>query len=443
VNALRVVSGRLGRVVPPLLVAVLVLVVGAVVVLGKPAVRRVTAHFTAAVGIYPGSDVRMLGVKVGEITLVRPEGRTVRIEMAVEAKHKVPADAIAVIVPPSVVSDRYVQLAPTYRGGPRLRDGADIPITRTAAPLELDDIYRSLNDLNVALGPNGANADGALARLLKVGRENLQGQGGNLNTALRNYSKAVQTLSEGRQDLFSMIVNLQQFTTALAESDAQVRRFNVQMASVSEQLEAEKEELAAALRSLSIALGQVASFVRENRDVLVSNVEALTRITAILVKQKEALAQILDEAPLALSNLDLAYNPSSGTLDTRDNASAGADPALTVCAVLAAAGKLGVPSDLKTACGQLVNAIHSCDPSMVPAPLGPLLGKFPPLPVTCPGGSSSSSSSSSSSPAARSGAPAPSAPSAGAPAPKAALPGGDAGAADSTLGGVLKARRSG
>ncbi|HEX7744015.1 MAG TPA: MlaD family protein, partial [Micromonosporaceae bacterium] len=74
--------------------------------------RRVVAHFTKAVGVYPGSDVRVLGVRVGEVSSVTPQGRTVRVEMRYDPEVDVPADAQALIVPPSVVSDRYVQLAP-------------------------------------------------------------------------------------------------------------------------------------------------------------------------------------------------------------------------------------------------------------------------------------------------------------------------------------------
>ncbi len=303
---------------------VVLLIVSAVVFIrqwGNSPVR-VTAHFGAAVGVYEGSDVRVLGVPVGKITKVQPEGRTVRVEMEFDAKYDVPANAGAVVVPPSVVSDRYVQLTPAFTGGPRMRDGADIPVTRTATPVELDEIFRNVNDLNIALGPTGANDNGALSRLLKVGAENLDGEGEQINTTVRDFSTAVQTLSNNRQDLFGTISNLQQFTTALAKNDNQVRRFNKDLAAVAEQLVGEKDELAAALRNLSIALAQVAKFVRDNKNDLTKNVAGLADVTGVLVQQRAALAQFLDLAPLALDNLNLAYNPSSGTLDTRDNVGA-------------------------------------------------------------------------------------------------------------------------
>jgi phospholipid/cholesterol/gamma-HCH transport system substrate-binding protein len=312
----------------------LVAVAGIAVWRSRPAEHVLAASFTKAVGVYVGSDVRVLGVKIGHVVAVKPQGRTVRIEMRYDRNYDIPADAQAVIVPPSVVSDRYIQLTPAYTGGPKLADGAALGSDRTAVPLEIDDIYRSLDEFNKALGPNGANADGALSGLLATGRANLQGNGQNLHDTLDGLSKAMTTLADGRQDLFGSVANLQKFTTALAESDQQVRQFNSQLADVSEQLAGERDELAAALQSLAVALAQVTSFVRDNRDELKSNVDALADVTGTLVRQQRAIIDILDVTPLALSNLNLAYNSTSGTLDTRNNATGPYDPASFVCSLM-------------------------------------------------------------------------------------------------------------
>ncbi|MGI5243912.1 MCE family protein [Dactylosporangium sp. CA-139066] len=302
---------------------------------GGPPPRRLVAHFTRTVGIHPGSSVRVLGVRVGEVVAVTPQGSTVRVDMRYDAGWPLPAGAQALIVPPSVVSDRYVQLTPAYTGGPTLADGADLPVERTAVPLEIDDIYRALDDFNRALGPGGANADGALTDLVAAGKANLEGNGDDLHAALAGLDRAFATVADGRQDLFGTLVNLQAFTTALARSDAQVRLFNQRLADVAGQLAGERDDLAAALHGLATALSQVTGFIRDNRDALKSNVDALADVTGILVRQQKAIIEILDVAPLAVSNLHLAYNARSGTLDTRDNALGPYDAATYVCAALA------------------------------------------------------------------------------------------------------------
>jgi phospholipid/cholesterol/gamma-HCH transport system substrate-binding protein len=316
-------------------------VVAALVVLLWPGggQRTVRAEFVRAVGLYEGSDVRILGVKVGEVTDVSPHGDRVEVEMTYDDEYKVPADAKAVVVAPSVVSDRYVQLTPVYEGGPALADRARIGLERTAVPVELDRIFSSLDDLNVALGPEGANEGGALSRLLAVGADNLDGEGRNINRTVRDFSRAISTLSDGRDDLFGTVQNLQVFTTALARSDDQVKAFNTDLASVADQLAAEREELALSLKNLAVALSEVAAFVKDNRATLSKDIEGLADITGTLAKQKDALTEVLEAGPVALSNLQLAFNPSSGTLDTRNNESQLDDPALYLCSLLTGLGE--------------------------------------------------------------------------------------------------------
>src|SRR2546430_8151281 len=241
---------------------------------------------------------------------------------------------MAAIIPPSVVSDRYVQLLPAYAGGPTLPDGADLPVQRTAVPLELDEIYRALDDFTKALGPGGANRNGALSNLVATGAANLKGNGQNLATTLDGLARTLGTLADGKDDLFGSVADLQKFVTALAESDQQVRLFNQQLATTAEQLAGESDDLAAALRNLATALADITGFVRDNREQLKSNVDGLTEVTGILVRQQQAIINVLNVAPLALSNLNLAYNARSGTLDTRDDAMGPYDPASYVCSLI-------------------------------------------------------------------------------------------------------------
>lgn len=91
---------------------------------------RITAWFDRAVGIYAGSDLRVLGVRVGEVESVEPQGTRVRVRLRLDEGVRVPADARALVVAPSIVADRYVQLTPAYRTGPALADGAELQIGR-------------------------------------------------------------------------------------------------------------------------------------------------------------------------------------------------------------------------------------------------------------------------------------------------------------------------
>jgi phospholipid/cholesterol/gamma-HCH transport system substrate-binding protein len=347
--------------------------------------RRVTAVFGAAVGVYPGSDVRVLGVRVGTIDEVEPQGQTVRVVMSLDRSVKVPADAQAVVVAPSVVSDRYVQLAPAYTGGATMGENATIPRERTATPVELDELYASLNDLTTALGPNGANKDGALSDLLDSAATNLHGNGQVLGDTIKQLGDATRTLSGSKDDLFGTVDNLSKFTGMLAANDGQVRDLNRQLAEVAGFLADERENLGGALSELATALGQVQGFIQDNRAVLKSNVDKLAGITQVLVDQRASLAEALDVGPLALGNLQNAYNAASGTLDTRaDLNELNQPPIVLVCKIVQGIEPGRVPGALAETCRQLEPVLSGAVPLKTPAEVVSDLtqGKLPlPLPL--------------------------------------------------------------
>jgi phospholipid/cholesterol/gamma-HCH transport system substrate-binding protein len=281
--------------------------------------RHLTAYFSAAVGIYPGSDVRILGVAVGSVDSVVPQGERVRVEMSVDGDVPLSAGATALVVTPSLVSDRYVQLAPVYTDGPRLPEGAVIPVDRTAVPVELDELFTSLDRLTVALGPDGANSDGALDELLNSTATALDGNGKRLGDLVRELGKAAHTLSGSQEDLFGTVDSLQKFTTMLAANDQQLRTFDDQLGTVSEFLAGERQDFAAALAELSTALGTVQRFIQDNRARIRSNVDKLAGTTRLLVEQRASLEEALARAPKALTDLLGAYDPTHGSIDVRAN----------------------------------------------------------------------------------------------------------------------------
>ena len=308
-------------------------------IFGGSSTKHFSADFDRAIGVYVHSDVRVLGVRIGEVTKITPAGTKVHLDMTYDASYKIPKDAKAVLLAPSIVSDRYVQLTPVYTSGDTLPDRTNLGLDRTTQPIELDEIYQNLDTLNQSLGPDGANKSGALADLLKVSAENLKGNGAALNGTLTGLSQAVKTLADSRSNLFATITNLQDFTTTIGQNDAIVRAFNGDLAQVAAQLNNERGDLATAIKQLSVALGEVASFVTQNKDNLTYNVTNLASVTKVLVNQKRALREFLDTAPTALSNLQLAYNAKSGTLDTRDNSGSQGGALGVLCNLLAVAGQ--------------------------------------------------------------------------------------------------------
>ncbi|WP_392674115.1 MCE family protein [Streptomyces sp. LN785] len=288
-----------------------------VMALDEEGTTTVTAYFDQATGVYAGSDLRILGVKVGTVESVEPRGKEVGVVLRVDKGVKVPRDVHAVVVAPSLVADRYIQLAPAYDGGAVLEDGAELPASDNATPVEVDQLYASITELADALGPDGADADGAFAALLDTGAKNLDGNGKAIGDSVAQFGKATKTLDKSSGNLFDTLSYLQTFTTMLKENDGDVRAAEEQLNSVTGFLADDKKNLGAALKELGTALGQVKTFIKDNRGALKKNVDALVPLTRILVDRRASLAESLDTLPLAAGNVLNAYDPTNRTLNGR------------------------------------------------------------------------------------------------------------------------------
>ena len=323
----------------------LALVVAAAVMLtGRDGTRYLTVDFKQANSLYKGSDVKVLGVPIGRVESLTPKGDVVRVKISYEGKYKLPNEVKAAIVSPSIVGDRFVQLAPAYNGGAVLADNASLDIARSAVPLELDQIYNSLNEFSVALGPDGANKNGSLSRFIDNSAKSLDGQGAQLHETIKNFSKLSQTLSNNKDALFGSLDEVETFVAMLKKNDSSVRAFNDSTAKVSTVLEGERGDLAATLKALGLALNDVHSLIKNNRTALRGDINDLTSLSQTLANNQKSLDEAITSAPTALSNVAFTYNKKYGTLDTRGNlfetVTAGMkDPKGVLCALLGESGK--------------------------------------------------------------------------------------------------------
>ncbi|MGH3451750.1 MAG: MCE family protein [Haloechinothrix sp.] len=345
---------------------------------------HLTAYFDRAVGLYADSSVRVLGIEVGKIDKVQPQGAVVRVDFTVEPGIEVPRNVGAVVIAPSLVSDRYVQLTPAYESGETIESGGVIPRDRTATPIELDDLFASLNDLATTLGPDGANAEGALSGALGTIADNLDGNGKNLNKTVSRLAELSRTFEASKGDLFGTVQNLASFTAMLEKSDRQMNELFDRVADVTGFLAAESGDVDAALSSLATALADVDGFVDDNNELLSSNVEKLAGITKVLVDQRAALAEVLDAGPTGLNNFINAYDAASGTVATRGNFNELTfAPVVTLCRLLNATTPAEVPSAVADTCEELApvldGALKLPSPSQIVSSFSK--GEPPPLPL--------------------------------------------------------------
>jgi phospholipid/cholesterol/gamma-HCH transport system substrate-binding protein len=292
---------------------VLAFVVGGIVavVTGGTAPTIITARFATAPGLYVDNFVDVLGMPVGKVTSVKPGPAYVTVTMQIPASVPIPARAQALIMAPEVVNDRYVQLTPAYSGGPRLGDHAVIPLTRTAVPISVDGIVDSLDDLAKALGPNGANAHGALSAFVASSAHAFGGDGSALHSTLTSLGSALGALSSKSPQLTSLFDNLGNLSDVASQYTATYQAFANNLASVSTELASDDSDIGAALANLQKALGALASFATTNASALGASVTNLDAFAGAVAAKQHQLAQVYAALPKALDNLTQAIDQNA------------------------------------------------------------------------------------------------------------------------------------
>ncbi len=219
--------------------------------------------------------------------------------------------------------------------------GAKLTDRRTSTPLELDEIYQSIDDLTVALGPDGANSNGALTNLLDSTAENFAGQGEQFHRTIKNLGRFTGTLENNKEELFGTAREMQRFVEALAENDqdrAQLQRLagrRGRPARGRARRTSPPPCRTSAWRCAKCPPSSRRTATRSRRTSRVSTRSPRSWSSSATPSTRRSAS-----APLALSNLFHTYNPNTGTLDTRTNigenvAALENDPSLVLCSVLA------------------------------------------------------------------------------------------------------------
>lgn len=341
--------------------------------------RTVSAIFPTASSIYEGDDVRVSGVKVGTVKTVEPQGTTTKLVMNVDHGVPIPVDVKAVIVQENLIAARYVQLTPTYQGdGPTMADGAEIPMDRTAVPVEWDEVKEQLMRLATELGPAaGANSTTSIGRFIDSAANALDGNGEKLRHTLNQLSGVARYLADGSGNIVDIIKNLQVFVAALRDSNEQIVQFEDRFATLSSVLNGSRSDLDAALTELSIAVGEVQRFVAGVRDKTSEQVQRLANVTQTLVDGKKDLEEILHTFPSTLGNFYNIYDPTTASNNGVFVVNNFANPAQFICSAIASI-QGGNPMDGAKKCAEYLGpALRLFNFNLLPFPLNPVLGPTP------------------------------------------------------------------
>jgi len=260
------------------------------------------ALMSNSAGVFVGNDVGILGVTVGHITAIEPQGTNVKITMEIDKDQPVPADAGAVVVARSVATDRYIELTPVYHQGPKMAPNTTIDEAHTRTPVEFDEVLKALSDFAVGIGGSQASRN-AVKRFVDTGADVLGGKGPLLNSTVTSLSQAVNGVYGARGDITSTLVSLDKLTGTLATNQGTVREFIRQVTAASELLAAERTNFRDSLRAISTAVETMSEFVHTNKNQIVSSLRNTADVMKIVLARRQQLEEILREMPLGLDSL--------------------------------------------------------------------------------------------------------------------------------------------
>jgi phospholipid/cholesterol/gamma-HCH transport system substrate-binding protein len=347
---------------------------------------RVTVYFETSNGIYPGDDVRIMGVPVGKIESIEPQPQRVKITFWFDDKYKVPADAMAVVLSPSLVTARFIQLTPPYTGGPQLQNNALIPQQRTRVPVNYDDLRTQLKKLTETLQPTQPDGTSTLGQFVNTLADNLRGQGPQIRDTVIRLSQSLSILGDQSGNLFGTVKNLATLVSALQDSTDLMRALNQNLAAVSALLANDPNEIGAAVADLNTAATDVRSFVAENREPLGTSFDKLAEIAKALGESLGDIKQTLHIAPTSISNFINIYEPASGGVTGSLALNQFSNPVNFICGAIQAASRLNAEQSAKLCAQYLAPIVKNRQYNFLPLgvngapfPLPPFL--FPTFPV--------------------------------------------------------------
>jgi phospholipid/cholesterol/gamma-HCH transport system substrate-binding protein len=191
------------------------------------------AVFTDAVGLNKGDDIRIAGVKVGQVDKIALYQDTLAmVTFSVDSDQVLDTSTHATLRYRNLVGNRYIALTDGVGGGERMKKNGVIPKERTAPALDLSVLFNGFKPLFTALTP--ADVNQFAFEVIKV----LQGEGGTIESLLAktasltttladadqvigdlitNLTATLQIVSQRQQNFSQLLVNLQQFITGLSQ----------------------------------------------------------------------------------------------------------------------------------------------------------------------------------------------------------------------------------
>ncbi len=254
------------------------------------------AEFSDVAGLVEGDEVRIAGVRVGQVTgigLAEGSDRPVA-EVALEVSSEVPlpAGVEATIRYRNLVGQRYVALTEGEgSAGRTLEAGQVIPLARTHPALDLTTLFGGFQPLFQALSPEDVN------RLSFEVIQVFQGEGGTVESLLRHVASLSSSLADRDAVIGSVIDNLTTVMGTLAERDEQLSSLVVSLQQFVTGLAEDREAVFDSLQTVDQLAVTTSGFLEQARPPLQQDITALGDLAGNLADTGDVLEGFLQLAP--------------------------------------------------------------------------------------------------------------------------------------------------
>lgn len=243
-----------------------------------------TAEFRESAGLKPGNEVRLAGVKVGEVRGVELAGNKVEVDFRVKDV-RLGDRSTASIQIKTLLGDKYVALTSAGDGTQSPND--PIPVNRTQTPFDIVPVVSKLSQ-------NVDQIDTTqLAQSFQVLSETFANSPGQIKDTLTGLSQLSTTLSSRDGQLKQLLANTADFTKVVADRDEQLKKLFSDASLLLEELQVRRDAVHTLLTGTTTLADELRGLVADNQAQLQPTLNELDRVSTILAKNQTNLSESL------------------------------------------------------------------------------------------------------------------------------------------------------
>ncbi|MGH3447359.1 MAG: MCE family protein [Nocardioidaceae bacterium] len=256
------------------------------------------AVFIDTTGLNTGDDVRIAGVRVGNVEDIGIYHRKyAMVTFSVNADSTLTQGTNAAIHYRNLIGQRYVALTQGKGSNAQLSPGDTIPRARTHPALDLTVLFNGFKPLFAALSPHDINK--LSYEIIRV----FQGEGGTVESLLASTASVTTELANRDRIIGKLITNLNDVVVMLGKRDKQLSGLIVRLQEFVSGLESDKKAILGSLADVSTLATETADLVGDARPDVTRDISQLRRVAATLDRNRAQIDRDLQILPIKLKKI--------------------------------------------------------------------------------------------------------------------------------------------